>query len=290
MDTIKQLPGEWRQWILDNLALGCSHASMVEAMARRDFDREFAAHCVRLLSAGEPVAVVAEDAAMSAARPAYVDEPPRIRYQGSVIHADGREVRLRLRLAQPVLAVLDGLLSAGECEELIRQSRIKLSRSTIVDPHSGREEVIGERSSEGAFFRVDENEFLAGLDRRIAAVMNWPVENGEGMQILRYGIGGEYQPHFDYFAPSDPGSQVHLAQGGQRVSTLVMYLNDVPAGGETVFPELQLAVVPRQGSAVYFEYCNSLSQVDRRTLHGGLPVQSGEKWIATKWMRQRRYG
>jgi prolyl 4-hydroxylase len=69
-----------------------------------------------------------------------------------------------------------------------------------------------------------------------------------------------------------------------------MYLNDVPAGGETVFPKLNLSVVPEKGSAVHFEYCNSLGQIDARTLHGGLPVKEGEKWISTKWMRQRRYG
>ena len=136
---------------------------------------------------------------------------------------------------------------------------------------------------------LDENPFIARLDRRIAEVMNWPVENGEGLQILNYQIGGEYKAHFDYFAPADPGSQVHLAHGGQRVSTLVMYLNEVEAGGETVFPDIGLSVVPKKGSAVYFEYCNSLGQVDPLSLHSGMPVIQGEKWIATKWMRQRRY-
>jgi len=144
--------------------------------------------------------------------------------------------------------------------------------------------------SEGTFFAINENDFIARIDRRIAQVMHWPLENGEGIQILNYKIGGEYQTHFDYFPPGDPGSQRHLGHGGQRVSTLIVYLNDVEAGGETVFPSIHLSVVPRKGAAVYFEYCNSKGQIDPLTLHGGLPVVLGEKWIATKWMRQHRYG
>jgi prolyl 4-hydroxylase len=83
---------------------------------------------------------------------------------------------------------------------------------------------------------------------------------------------------------------VQMTIGGQRVSTMVMYLNEVEEGGTTIFPEIGLEVVPKKGSAVYFEYTNSQNQLDRLTLHGGSPVTRGEKWIVTKWMRQRRYG
>jgi prolyl 4-hydroxylase len=193
-------------------------------------------------------------------------------------------------MARPVLAVFDNILSAQECDELIRLSSIKLKRSTIVDPKTGEEEVIEDRSSFGTFFTLNESDFIVNLEQRIAAVMNLPVENGEGLQILHYKVGGEYKPHFDFFSPGDTGSAVHLARGGQRVSTMVMYLNDVKGAGETIFPDLGLSVTPKKGSAVYFEYCNSQNQLDPLTLHGGAPVADGEKWIATKWMRERRYG
>jgi prolyl 4-hydroxylase len=70
---------------------------------------------------------------------------------------------------------------------------------------------------------------------------------------------------------------------------LVIYLNDVELGGETAFPEIGLTVTAKKGSAVYFEYCNSQEHTDPLTLHAGLPVLKGEKWIATKWMRQNTY-
>jgi prolyl 4-hydroxylase len=68
-----------------------------------------------------------------------------------------------------------------------------------------------------------------------------------------------------------------------------VYLSDVEVGGETIFPTIGLSVKPKVGSAVYFEYCNSLGQVDPLSLHGGSPVLKGEKWIVTKWMRQEKY-
>jgi len=104
--------------------------------------------------------------------------------------------------------------------------------------------------------------------------------------VLRYKPGGEYRPHFDYFPPNQTGSKVHLRRGGQRVATLIVYLNDVEAGGETIFPDIGMSVVARRGSAVYFRFMNGSRQLDPLTLHGGSPVLGGEKWIMTKWLRE----
>jgi prolyl 4-hydroxylase len=292
-----QLPASWHEWIRTNVVRGCARDDMVAAMVNGGIDQALAQRSIEkfLVPAATATAstqpMVDLDVAVAAKSPiAYAYDVPRFPLQSNVLKTADREVRVVLRLEQPVVAVLDNLLSDAECDELVRLSRIKLKRSTIVDPQTGREEVITDRSSSGTFFMRDETEFIALLDRRIAQVMHWPVENGEGLQILHYSLGGEYKPHYDYFSPADTGSQLHLARSGQRVSTMVIYLNDVQAGGETVFPTLKLSVVPKKGSAVYFEYCNSLGQIDPQTLHGGQPVTQGEKWIATKWMRQRPYG
>ena len=139
------------------------------------------------------------------------------------------------------------------------------------------------------FFSLRESHLIAQLDERLAALMNGPTENGEGLQVLRYHPGGQYPPHFDFLDPVTPGGAQSIARSGQRVSTLIVYLNDVIEGGETVFPEAGLAVVPRRGNGLYFEYTNSRLQLDLRSAHGGEPVVQGEKWIVTKWMRSRRF-
>ena len=137
------------------------------------------------------------------------------------------------------------------------------------------------------FFQREETPVVAALERRIAKLVNWPLENGEGLQILRYGPGAEYKPHYDYFDPAEPGTATILKRGGQRVGTLVIYLNNPTKGGGTVFPDIHLEVGPRQGNAVFFSY--ERPHPSTKTLHGGSPVVEGEKWIATKWLREGEF-
>jgi prolyl 4-hydroxylase len=143
------------------------------------------------------------------------------------------------------------------------------------------------RTSQGMFFERGENTVCARLEARIAALTNWPVEYGESLQVLRYGPGAEYKPHYDYFDPDRTGTPAILARGGQRVASLVCYLNTPPQGGATTFPDVQLAVAPIKGNAVFFSY--DRPHPITRTLHGGAPVAEGEKWVATKWLREGRF-
>lgn len=285
MTSTTFLSPAWQSWIRDNLARGCDSAQMVSEMVKAGIDAAQAA-----ASLGQVQASMAQVSGVKTAAPAFVYETPRLSLSGNRIQTHDREVHVSLRLTRPVVALFDNFMSHEECDELIAQARIKLKRSAVVDSNTGLEKVIDDRSSYGTFFYLNENDFIARLDRRISEVMNWPAENGEGIQILHYPVGGEYKSHFDYFVPEDPGSQLHLAKGGQRVSTLVMYLNDVQEGGGTTFPSIHLSVTPKKGAAAYFEYFNSLGQVDPLSLHAGAPVIAGEKWIATKWMRERKYG
>lgn len=306
MNGMTTLSQEWHHWIATNLQRDCTQASIVEAMVRDNFDPIFARATVLHLAAnrnaasteqtvvGQPGVVRPAPAlewpvSHSAKTPHYVYEGSRIA-AGNVVQTFDRAVRVAIRLEKPDVILFDGVLSDEECETLIDMSSTKLKRSTTVDPVSGAPIFEERRSSYGTFFLTGENEFIAKLDRRIGELMNWPVANGEGIQILNYHVGGEYKPHYDYFPPDDAGSAVHMRQGGQRVASLVMYLNNVEEGGETIFPELGLSICPKRGSAVYFAYTNSRGQIDPLTYHGGAPVKRGEKWIATKWMRERAYG
>jgi prolyl 4-hydroxylase len=194
-----------------------------------------------------------------------------------------------MRWERPQIVVFDNVLTDGDCAEMIERSRHRLRPSTVVNPETGTEDTFLHRTSEGVYFAREEDELIARIEQRIASLTNWPIENGEGLQVLHYNTGGEYRPHFDYFPPTQSGSDVHIARGGQRVATLIVYLNDVDAGGETIFPEVGLSITARRGGAVYFRYMNTQRQLDPLTLHGGAPVASGDKWIMTKWMRERAY-
>jgi prolyl 4-hydroxylase len=294
----------WQIWLATNATRGCTVESMVEAMVGAGFDPLIASaaaqHAVNAAAARSAAGSAASAGVVEAQTGGTQTPPsgaPQSEYQydaspvvsGNLIRAFDRDVKVVMRCEWPQVVVFADVLSPDECAEMIERSRHRLRRSTTVNPDTGQEDVIRDRTSEGIWFQRAEDPFIERIDRRIASLMNWPMENGEGLQILHYNVTGEYTPHFDYFPPDQPGSAVHTARGGQRVATLIVYLNDVPEGGETIFPDAGLSVAGRQGGAVYFRYLNGLGQVDPMTLHGGAPVLAGDKWIMTKWMRERAY-
>ena len=280
-----------RNWITDNLQRGNSPTAMIEALVNQKFEPKVARGLVdAFVSAHAAGAPPPEHTVkLDMAAPEYQYETPRIA-PGNVIHAADAEVRVLQRLERPVIVLLEGVLSDAECSDLIELARPRLRRSTVVDPGTGTNTVADYRNSEGMFFRLGETALIARLEQRFSALMNGPVENGEGLQLLRYGAGGDtFAPHFDFLIPSNATTSDSIARSGQRLSTLIVYLNDVPQGGETVFPAVGLSVTPRRGNAVYFEYTNSHMQVGQKSLHAGAPVARGEKWVVTKWMRARRF-
>ena len=296
MTTVVRFPPALGDWVRQHLDNGVAPGELRGALQERDIAVEAAQAIVDAFVRArrgersmpiDQVALPAEPmpSALHGAPP-YRYETPRFR-PGTSIATDDRIVRVAARAERPMLAVLNGVFSAEECEEVIALARGRLRPSTLVDPRTGRDVVSGLRSSLGMFFRPAETPLIARLDRRIAEIMNLPVSHGEGLQILHYPEGAGSAPHYDFLVPSNPANQASIARSGQRVSTLVTYLNDVPAGGETVFPAAGWAVSPQRGNAVYFEYANSHGELDHASLHASSAVTRGEKWVATKWMRER---
>ena len=204
-----------------------------------------------------------------------------------LLDAGDRQVQVLMSLEQPHIVLLGDLLSTAECEAIIATAQPQMARSRTVAIRTGGEEINADRTSEGMFFQRGQTPEVQRLEARLARLLRWPLENGEGLQVLHYGPGAEYKPHHDYFDPSEPGTPTMLRRGGQRVGTVVVYLNEPEQGGATYFPETGLRIQPRRGNAVFFRYAQP--QAHTLTLHGGDPVLRGEKWIATKWLREREF-
>lgn len=200
------------------------------------------------------------------------------------VWAEDREVAVVANMRAPRIVVFGDLISAEECDEIIAHAQSRLERSKAVQMDTGGSEVHPARTSEGMSFKRGEYPVCAKLEARFAKLLQWPLESAEGLQVLRYGPGAEYKPHYDYFDPAQPGSASILKRGGQRVASLVCYLNTPVRGGATVFPDIQFAVSPIKGNAVFFSYDRPHSCT--RTLHGGAPVIEGEKWVLTQWVRE----
>jgi len=185
----------------------------------------------------------------------------------------------------PRIVLLHNFLTNKECDHLQKQAKPHLARSEVLDEQSGGGRINEVRTSQGMFFEgrgVDP--IISQIEERISHLTMMPVEHGESIQVLQYQPGAEFRPHHDYFDADTVGGQMALENGGQRMATVIMYLNNTEAGGETIFPEADLKVQPKKGNAVLFYNCRPDGTEDPLTLHGGAPVIKGTKWIATKWV------
>ena len=271
---------ELREWIVAQAAAGHSPEVVVEAMRVSGWEEGVARTAL--------AAALGENAGAAMATAPARPLPGRdINVERPRVPAGDREVEVLMAMSHPRVVVFGDLLSADECDELIALASKRLSRSETVATRTGASEVNEARTSDGMFFQPGEFPVCARLEARLAALLDWPLENGEGLQILRYRPGAEYKPHYDYFDPAEPGTPAILKRGGQRLASIVCYLNSPEAGGATVFPEAGIEVAPVRGNAVFFSY--DRPHPSTRTLHGGAPVTAGEKWVATKWMREGRF-
>lgn len=279
MEKLSRISAELRDWMMKTLESGVNPESIVQAMIKKGFDPIFAyTTLLRMVSQQSTQTLDTYEP-----KP-YTYELPEIGQKGNIIQTSNRKIKVLMRIEKPFILYLDNVLSADECDELIEISKPRLKPSRVVDPTTGEEKMAPGRTSDGTYYSLNENALITRIETRIAEITNYPIENGEGLQVLHYEVGEEYKPHFDYF----PSNKVDEDKGGQRIGTLLIYLNDVPAGGETIFPKLGLSVTPKKGTALYFHYTNSKDQVDRMSLHSSIPVINGEKWVATKWIRQRK--
>ncbi len=190
----------------------------------------------------------------------------------------------------PRIFLIENFLTQFECDYMISKSRPELKRSTVVSSTSQEGDIHEARTSKGMFFQQNSTDLiLRSVEKRIAELTMLPEANGEGIQILSYGHGEEYKPHYDYFDNSTEGGAQCYNRGGQRIATLIMYLENTEAGGETIFPKANIKVKPVKGNAVLFYNCTPDGKEDPLTMHGGAPVAKGEKWIATKWIRKGEF-
>ncbi|XVE93478.1 hypothetical protein REPUB_Repub01dG0196300 [Reevesia pubescens] len=189
--------------------------------------------------------------------------------------------------------------TAEQCERIIEMAKLNLKPSTLaLRKGETAESTKGTRTSSGTFISASEDETgtLDLVEKKIAKATSIPQSHGEAFNVLRYEIGQKYDSHYDAFNPSEYGPQ-----SSQRVASFLLYLSDVEEGGETMFPFENdtrikgydykqcagLKIKPRKGDGLLFYSLFLNGTIDRTSLHGSCPVIKGEKWVATKWIRDQ---
>ncbi|MEA3061327.1 MAG: prolyl 4-hydroxylase [Sphingomonadales bacterium] len=172
------------------------------------------------------------------------------------------------------------LFTPDECRYLIEAAGPMLAPAVVIDPGTGRQRPDPLRTADSVGFTPPlETLAVQALGRRIAAASGTNFDQGEPLQVLRYRPGGEYRPHFDAI----PGF------ANQRVATMLVWLNDGFEGGETEFPEAGLPLRGAVGDAILFRNVGGDGRPDPASAHAGRPVKAGEKWLASRWIRERTY-
>ena len=212
---------------------------------------------------------------------------PRITAATPSIRAGDRDVRVVMAMSLPRVVVFAELLSADECVELIALARSRLARSETVEtrparaPSTRRARATACSSSRASF------PVCARLEQRIATLLDWPLENGEGLQILRYGPGAEYLPHYDYFDPDEAGTPAILKRGGQRVGSTRLLPQHARSRRRDRVPRHR----PRSRAGPGQRGLLQLRPPAPGDAHAARrrAGDAGEKWVATQWLREGKF-
>ncbi len=191
--------------------------------------------------------------------------------------------------ADPIIYEVRDFLSPKECDAFIEAGKSKLAPSKVITTSKGKSIFHPSRISQNCFLPHDTNALIDEVSKRISILAQTSIRNAEAYQLVYYEVGGEYKPHFDGF--NFEIEKDWLENGGQRIITVIAYLNDVEEGGGTSFPEIGFNIAAKQGNVVVFH--NSLpsensphSIIHPKSLHGGMPVIKGEKWMVNLWFRE----
>ncbi len=180
------------------------------------------------------------------------------------------------------LSVVRDFLTAEECAELITI----IDANRIPSPVVSDDPVPAYRTSETCYLSPADA-VVAAVGARLDALLGIDPVHGELLQGQRYSVGQEFKPHHDFFHTDQLYWLEQVVQGGQRTWTAMAFLNAPEAGGRTNFPTAGLMITPRAGNLLVWNNMDALGARNAASLHQGMPVERGVKYVLTKWYRER---
>uniref|UniRef100_A0A7N6FM16 Prolyl 4-hydroxylase subunit alpha-1 n=1 Tax=Anabas testudineus TaxID=64144 RepID=A0A7N6FM16_ANATE len=178
------------------------------------------------------------------------------------------------------------IISDKEIERIKHLAKPRLRRATVHDPQTGKLTTAQYRVSKSAWLTGYDDPMIETINQRIEDLTGLEMDTAEELQVANYGVGGQYEPHFDFGRKDEPDAFKELGTGN-RIATWLFYMSDVAAGGATVFPDVGAAVWPQKGTAVFWYNLFASGEGDYSTRHAACPVLVGNKWVSNKWIHER---
>lgn len=182
--------------------------------------------------------------------------------------------------------IVDGILDQNDCKKIISNSDPKFTRSQVLS----KDGTDSSRTSETAWLKRDDP-LAEKMISKACEITGKTPEHCEDIQVVRYKPGTYYKAHHDSCCEDNNFCRKFESDGGQRIGTLLVYLNDDFSEGHTHFPDhgdLKLKADP--GSAIFFRpMCSSDTRCHPRALHAGLPIGEGTKYVCNVWVRENKF-
>jgi len=187
---------------------------------------------------------------------------------------------------KPKVVLFRNVLSEEEAGLIKELAGPRLARATVQNSETGNRETASYRISKSAWLKDVDHPAIARISKRVDHMTNLEITTAEDLQIANYGLGGHYDPHYD-FARKEEKNAFKGLNTGNRIATVLFYLSQPDAGGATVFPELKLTLFPSKYDAVFWHNLYKSGEGDMSTRHAACPVIAGIKWVSNKWIHER---
>ncbi len=262
----------WRIWIWSNVARGVSKDEIFKELINNGFSRPVARQELGY-EPSLPLNLIDSSSSAGSVQNSYQENP------------------IATRIDNPSLQIyfIDNFLTAQECDSLMTILRSNLKPSAIADNTQVEGVHSKDRNSSSCSFDKSnpDHTLATQVASRLAKVIGINEDYAEPIQGQLYRTGGEYKSHYDWFEPGTASfdAQASVERGGQRTWSVIVYLNDVVAGGETKFERAELTLKPKQGRVVFWNNLDAFGAPSRDVLHQACPVLEGEKAILTLWFR-----
>jgi prolyl 4-hydroxylase len=174
----------------------------------------------------------------------------------------------------PDIVIFYDVMSDAEIQTVQTLAKPRFKRAVVFN--KGNDFTADYRISKSGWLLDNEHKQIRDISLRVEDMTGLTVATAEELQVVNYGVGGHYKPHFDYLPANEQAPWPELL--GNRVATVLFYMSDVAQGGATVFTKLNVGVWPKKGSAVFWHNLQASGERDFRTLHAGCPVLVGSKW------------
>ncbi|EFX85841.1 hypothetical protein DAPPUDRAFT_208740 [Daphnia pulex] len=195
-------------------------------------------------------------------------------------------VKMEEAFHKPLIVIYHNVINDDEIETVKKMAQPRFKRATVQNSVTGNLEPANYRISKSAWLKSEEHDHVFKVTRRVGDVTGLDMATAEDLQVVNYGIGGHYEPHFDYARKEEVNAFKDLGWGN-RVATWLFYMSEVEAGGATVFPKLNLALWPQKGSAAFWYNLHPNGEGNELTRHAACPVLTGSKWVSNKWIHER---